>query len=59
VAATTGWAVLLAWSAIVGPVGLLVSKLGGIAGMPGSVFVGLTLLLPFLLAFSAARAVRR
>ena len=47
------------WSAASGPVTLLTDKLGGIVGMPGTVFVGLTILLPFVLAFTAARVVRR
>jgi len=58
-AASTGWVLLLGWSAALGPVPLLAGKLGAIAGMPGMVFVALTVLLPFLLAFAAARVTRR
>jgi hypothetical protein len=52
--AMVAWGVLLAWSAITGPVGILATKLGSIAKVPGVVFLALTLLLPFLLAASAA-----
>jgi len=58
-AGAAGWAILLAWSATSGPVGVLAGKLGGIAGMPGGLFVGLTILLPFALAFVAARIPRQ
>ena len=57
-AAGLAWALILAWSAVVGPVGALAGKLGGIASAPGAVFVGLTLLLPVALASLAARVVR-
>ena len=52
------WALILAWSAMVGPVGALAGKLGGIASTPGAVFLALTLLLPVALASLAARVVR-
>jgi hypothetical protein len=49
---------LLGWSWVNGPVGVLASKLGGIAGVPGIAFIVLTLLLPGLLALLAARVFR-
>jgi hypothetical protein len=57
-AAGLAWALILGWSATVGPVGALAGKLGGITSTSGAVFVGLTLLLPMALASLAARVVR-
>ena len=53
-AATLSWGLFLVWSALTGPVALLASKLGDLAGVPGAMFVALTLLLPFSLALGAA-----
>ena len=53
-AALLAWAVLLIWSALSGPVASLAATLGAIAGVPGAVFVILTLALPFGLAGCAA-----
>src|SRR6266852_7908837 len=53
-AAGAGWGLLLLWSARVGPVGTLAQKLGALAHVPGAVFIGLTLVLPSLLAVTAA-----
>lgn len=50
VAAATGWALILVWTAAVGPLARLVEVLGGIAGVPGAVFVTLTLVVPAMLA---------
>ena len=58
VSAMTAWGLLLGWSAVLGPVGILVTKLGAVANVPGAIFVGLTLALPFLLAASAAGVTR-
>src|ERR1051325_10653139 len=52
--AMVAWGLLLAWSAALGPVGILVTKLGSVAQVPGVFFVVGTLLLPFLLAAFAA-----
>jgi len=49
-----GVGLLLVWSAVLGPVGTLVTKLGQVARVPGATFIGVTLLLPFLLAAFAA-----
>ncbi|MBI4501489.1 MAG: hypothetical protein HY700_10040 [Gemmatimonadetes bacterium] len=56
VAAASAWALLLGWSGLVGPVGTLAAQLGALAAVPGVLFVGLTLVVPFLLAGSAAAA---
>jgi hypothetical protein len=52
------WTALLAWSAATGPVALLADKLGQLVAVPGVVFVGGTVILPFVLAFTAARVFR-
>ena len=52
--AMAAWGLLLVWSAVLGPVGTLVTKLGEVARVPGATFIGVTLLLPFLLAAFAA-----
>ncbi len=54
VSAAVGWGLLLAWTAVQGPVAELAVKLGAIVGVPGSAFILVTLLLPAILAGSAA-----
>ena len=53
-AAAVGWAGLLAWIAIRGPLADLGRQLGGIFGVPGAVLPIVTLLYAALLAWSAA-----
>lgn len=54
VSAVVGWGLLLAWTAVQGPVAELAVKLGAIVGVHGSAFILVTLLLPAILAGSAA-----
>ena len=53
-AGAAGWAILLAGTAMFGPVGLVAQKVGAIFGLPGLAFIALALLFPALLAGSAA-----
>ncbi len=54
VSAAVGWGLLLAWTAVQGPVVELALKLGAIVGVHGAAFILVTLLLPAILAGSAA-----
>src|SRR4051812_19379124 len=58
VSAGLAWVLILVWSAFMGPVGLLAGKLGGIASLPGAIFIVMTMILPVALASLAARVVR-
>jgi hypothetical protein len=57
--AALGWALLLAWAAVDGPVGTVARRVGGVFLLPGWGFVALTLIFAALLAASAAIAARR
>jgi hypothetical protein len=52
--AASGWALLLAWNAVHGPVGTVARRVGGLFLVPGWVFLGVTLLFGGLLAAAAA-----
>lgn len=54
VAASAGWALLLAWSLHGAAASRLLSLLGGIFRVPGWTLIALTIALPALLAWSAA-----
>lgn len=56
--ATLGWALLLGWTAVEGPVGLVARRAGGVFLVPAWGFVLVTLLFPALLSGAAARAAR-
>lgn len=53
VAALIAWGGLLLWDAVRGPTEFLANMLGQLAGIPGSVVVGVTLVFVTLLAWSA------
>lgn len=57
IAAGLGWALLLSWAATQGPVGELAARVGPVFGLPLLGFVGLTLVFPMLLAWSAGTVV--
>jgi hypothetical protein len=52
--AAIGWAALLAWIALRGPLVPLASQLGGVMGIPAVVLPAVTLFYPAVLAWSAA-----
>jgi hypothetical protein len=52
--AALAWALLLVADAVQGPLGRVMSMLGGVMGLPGVVVVVLTILFPALLGWSAA-----
>lgn len=52
--AAVGWGLLLAWTAVQGPVAELALKLGAVVGVHGFVFIFATLVFPAILAGSAA-----
>jgi hypothetical protein len=52
-AAAIAWGATLLWSAVQGPVPVLVTRLGEVAGVNGGWFVSATLLLPFVWAAAA------
>lgn len=54
VGAALGWAALLAWSAVSGPVWLLAQRVGPVFGLPGMALLALAVVFPALLAGSAA-----
>ena len=49
-AASVGWALVLGWAALHGPVGTVALRVGGVLGLPPAGFVAVTLLFPALLA---------
>ena len=53
-----GWALLLAWDAARGPVGLVARRVGGVFLLSGWVFAAMTLLFAALLAATAAIVAR-
>lgn len=53
-AAGLGWDGLLSWAGVEGPIGRLAAQVGSIMGIPGWGLVVATLLLPMLLAGTAA-----
>jgi hypothetical protein len=53
-AAAIAWGVLLAWSALRGPIWSLAAQVGGAMGVSGAVLIILTLVFPALLAWLAA-----
>ena len=53
--AALGWALLLGWTALQGPVGLVALRVGGVLDLPGWGLILVTLLFPALLAGAAAR----
>jgi hypothetical protein len=53
--AALAWGLLLGWTALEGPVGLLARRAGGVLGLPGWGLLVVTLLFPALLAGAAAR----
>jgi hypothetical protein len=57
--AALGWALVLGWEAMHGPIGTVARRVGGVFLLPAWGFVGLTLLFAALLAASAAVAARR
>ena len=56
--AALGWALLLGWAALHGPVEAVARRVGGVLDLPPWGFVLLTLAAPALLAGAAAAAVR-
>lgn len=52
--AALGWAVLLVWTGLHGPVGAVATKVGGVMGVPGWLLVVVTLLFPAVLAGGGA-----
>ena len=52
--AALGWAALLAWTALRGPLGTLAGQLAGIFGVPAAVLPVVALVFAALLAWSAA-----
>lgn len=58
IAATLGWGLLLGFAALGAPVLAVARQLGGLAGVPGAVVVGVALLFVFALAWSAAEVGR-
>jgi hypothetical protein len=56
--AALGWALLLGWTALNGPVDLLARRAGGVLELPGWGLLVATLLFPALLAGAAARVAR-
>lgn len=62
ICAAAGWASLLLLDAARGPVGVVATRFGGVMGLPPAALIGITLLFPALLAWSAssiAAAIRR
>lgn len=59
VGAAVGWAAVLAWSAMSGPVWLLAQRVGPVFGLPGMALLALTVVFPALLAGSAALLARK
>ncbi len=55
--AALGWAVLLVWTGLHGPVGAVATKVGGVMGIPGWLLVVVTLLFPAVLAGGGAGVV--
>ncbi|HEX6575758.1 MAG TPA: hypothetical protein VF042_12390 [Gemmatimonadaceae bacterium] len=55
--AALGWATLLALDTVKGPVPAMATRLGGVMHVPSIVLIILTLVLPALLAWSAAALV--
>src|SRR5688572_2168650 len=53
-AAALAWGAILAYDALVGPVGALAERLGQVMGVPAVVLPVITLVFPALLAWSAA-----
>jgi hypothetical protein len=53
--AALGWAFLVGWTAVEGPVELLARRAGGVLELPGWGLLVATLLFPALLAGAAAR----
>lgn len=56
--AAIGWALLLGWAALQGPVDAVARKVGGAVGLPPWGFVLVTLLFAALLAGAAAQVAR-
>jgi hypothetical protein len=56
--AAIGWALLLGWDALQGPVAAVARRVGGAVGLPPWGFVLVTLLFPALLAGAAAQMAR-
>ena len=50
-AAGLGWALLLAWTAIQGPVLLLSQRVSGVMGVPSATLIALTLMFPMALGW--------
>lgn len=59
VSAALAWSLLLAWTAVRGPLPQLVATLGGVLGFPGILLVAATLAFGALLAWSATALVDR
>ncbi|GAC1516142.1 MAG: hypothetical protein NVS1B4_09650 [Gemmatimonadaceae bacterium] len=59
VAAGSAWAALLAWTATQGPIGSVAAILGGVMRAPPVVVVAATLVVPGLMAWSAALVAQR
>jgi hypothetical protein len=53
-----GWALLLGWTALHGPVGVVAQRVGGVLRLPGWGLILVTLLFPAVLAGAAARAMQ-
>ena len=49
-AASLGWALVLGWAALHGPVDTVALRVGGVLGLPPAGFVAATLIFPALLA---------
>ena len=56
--AALGWALLLGWTALQGPIGPLARRAGGLIGLPGWGLVLVTLLFPAALAGLVAVVIR-
>ena len=59
VSAALAWSLLLAWTAVRGPLPQLVTMLGAVLGLPGILLVAATLAFGALLAWSATALVER
>lgn len=54
VAAGLGWAILLLWTAAMGPLLSLVQRVAGVMGVPSISLIGLTVMFPMALAWGAS-----
>jgi hypothetical protein len=59
IGAALGWALLLGWAALHGPIGPLARRAGGLLRLPGWGLVLVTLLFPAALAGLVAAIIRR